>query len=127
VALSVVNIAGERPEVVGRSLAQWESAELARPWGHDGVVEAIAPQTVQRMLASHKRHPWRHPLWWSPTVPRDATLAAQVTEIVTLSTRPLGTWDMGLCVDEQTRGPPRPRNAPTLAAPAGRAVRVEHE
>ena len=39
----VVKLACERPEVVGRSLAQWESAELARQLGHDGVVAAIAP------------------------------------------------------------------------------------
>jgi len=80
----VVKIACERPDVVGRSLSPWESAELARPLVHDGVVEAIAPQTVQRILASHKLNPWRHHLWLSPTVPRDATFAAQVTEIVTL-------------------------------------------
>jgi len=80
----VVKIACERPDVVGRSLSQWESAELARQLVHDGVVEAIAPQTVQRILASHKLKPWRHHLWLSPTVPRDATFAAQVTEIVTL-------------------------------------------
>ena len=84
VALSVVKIACERPDVVGRSLSPWESAELARQLVHDGVVEAIAPQTVQRILASHKLKPWRHHLWLSPTVPRDATFAAQVTEIVTL-------------------------------------------
>ncbi len=83
VALYVVKIACERPDVVGRSLSPWESAELARPLGHDGVVDQISPQTVQRMLASPKLKPWRHPLGLSPTVPRDATFAAQVTEMVT--------------------------------------------
>jgi DDE superfamily endonuclease/Homeodomain-like domain len=127
VALYVVKIACERPDVVGRSLSQWDSAELARQLVHDGVVEAISPQTVQRILASHKLKPWRHHLWLSPTVPRDATFAAQVTEIVTLYTRPLGTWEMVLCVDEKTSLQPRTRKAPTLAAPSGRPVRVEHE
>jgi hypothetical protein len=78
----VVKLACERPDVVGRSLSQWDSAELARQLVHDGVVEAISPQTVQRILASHKLKPWRHHLWLSPTVPRDAPFAAQVTEIV---------------------------------------------
>ncbi|HEX9869348.1 MAG TPA: hypothetical protein VGC99_12285 [Candidatus Tectomicrobia bacterium] len=58
----VVKLACERPDVVGRSLSQWDSAELARQLVHDGVVEAISPQTVQRILASHKLKPWRHHL-----------------------------------------------------------------
>ena len=127
VALYVVKLACERPDVVGRSLSQWESAELARQLVHDGVVEAISPQTVQRILASHQLKPWRHHLWLSPTVPRDATFAAQVTEIVTLYTRPLGTWEMVLCVDEKTSIQPRPRKASTLAAQPGQPMRVEHE
>ena len=126
-ALYVVKIACERPDVVGRSLSQWESTELTRRLVHDGVVEAISPQTVQRMLASHKLNPWRHHLWLSPTVPRDAAFAAQVTALVTLYTRPLSTWEMVRCVDEKTSRQPRPRKAPTLAAQPSQPVRVEHE
>jgi len=63
----------------------------------------------------------------SPTVPRDATFAAQITDIVTLYTRPLGTWEMVLCVDEKTSLQPRTRKAPTLAAQPGHPIRVEHE
>lgn len=123
----VVKLACERPDVVGRSLSQWDSAELARQLVHDGVVESISPQTVQRILAHHKLKPWRHHLWLSPTVPRDAAFAAHVHEIVTLYTRPLGVWEMVLCVDEKTSLQPRTRKAPTLAAQPGRPVRVEHE
>ena len=125
-ALYVVKIACERPDVVGRSLSQWESAELARQVVHDGVVESISPQTVQRILAHHTLKPWRHHVWLSPTVARDAAFATQVTEIVTLYTRPLGVWDMVLCVDAKTSLQPRTRKAPTLAAQPGRPVRVEH-
>ena len=92
----MVKLACERPDVVGRSLSQWDSAELARQLIRDGVVEAISPQTVQRILAHHKLKPWRHHLWLSPQVPRDAAFAAQVQEIVTLYTRPLGVWEMVL-------------------------------
>jgi hypothetical protein len=127
VALYVVKLACERPDVVGRSLSQWDSAELARQLVHDGIVEAISPQTVQRILAHHKLKPWRHHLWLSPQVPRDAAFAAQVQEIVTLYTRPLGGWERVLCVDEQTSLQPRTRKAPTLAAQPGQPVRVEHE
>lgn len=127
VALYVVKLACERPEVVGRSLSQWDSAELARQLVQDGVVATISPQTVQRILAHHKLKPWRHHLWLSPQVPRDAAFAAQVDEIATLYTRPLGLREMVLCVDEKTSLQPRTRKAPTLAAQPGIPVRVEHE
>lgn len=127
VAVYVVKLACERPDLVGRSLSQWDSAELARQLVRDGVVDQISPQTVQRILAHHKLKPWRHHLWLSPKVPRDAAFAAQVQEIVTLYTRPLGVWEMVLCVDEKTSLQPRPRHAPTLAAQPGQPVRVEHE
>jgi len=126
VALYVVKLACERPDVVGRSLSQWDSAELAWQLVSNGVVEAISPQTIQRILAHHKLKPWRHHLWLSPQVPRDAAFAAQVHEIVTLYTRPLGVWEMVLCVDEKTSLQPRTRKAPTLAAQPERPVRVEH-
>jgi hypothetical protein len=127
VALYVVKIACEQPDMVGRSLSQWDSAELARQLVRHGVVESISPQTVQRILAHHKLKPWRHHLWLSPTVPRDEVFAAQVQAITTLYTRPLEVWEMVLCVDEKTSIQPRPRKAPTLAAQPGWPVRVEHE
>lgn len=127
VALYVVKLACKRPDVVGRSLAQWDSAELARQLVRDGVVPALSPQTVQRMLAHHKLQPWRHHLWLAPQVPRDAAFAAQVQEIATLYTRPLGVWEMVLCVEEKTRLQPRTRTAPTRAAKPGQPVLVEHE
>jgi len=126
VALYVVKLACERPDVGGRSLSQWDSAELARQVVRDGIVTAISPQTVQRILAHHTLKPWRHHLWLSPQGPRDAAFAAQVQEIVALYTRPLGVWERVLCVDEKTRLQPRPRQAPTLAAQPGHPMRVDH-
>jgi hypothetical protein len=119
VALDVVQRAGERPDVIGPSLAPWDRAELARQLVRDGVVEAISPQTGQRMLAHHKLQPWGHHLWLSPTVPRAAACAAHVQEIATRYTRPGGRGDMGLGVDENTSLQPRPRKAPTWAAQPG--------
>jgi hypothetical protein len=49
------------------------------------------------MLVHYKLKPWRRHLWLSPHVPRDAAFAAQVNEIVTLYTRPLGVWERVLC------------------------------
>ena len=87
----------------------------------------MSPQTVQRMRASPTLKPWRHHVWLSPTVPRDAPCAAQVTAMIPLSPRPLGTWAMVLGVDEKTSVQPRTRTAPTVAAQPGQPVRVEHE
>jgi hypothetical protein len=63
VAMDVDKLAWERPDLVGRSLSQWDSTALARPLGRDGVVRAIAPQAVQRIRAHHTLQPWRHHLW----------------------------------------------------------------
>lgn len=125
--MDVVKLACERPELGGRSLSQWDSTALARQLVHDGVVPAISPQTVQRILAHHQRKPWRSHLWLSAQVPRDDAFAAQVPEIVRLSTRLLAPHEMVLCLDEKTSVQPRPRKAPTKPAQAGRPAYVEHE
>ena len=127
VAIHLVKMACERPDSLGRSLSQWDCVELARKLVADGVVTSISPQTVQRILSHHRLKPWRHHLWLSPKVPRDAEFASRVTEIVDLYTRPLMPWEMVLCADEKTSLQPRTRLSPTLPAQPGLPVRVEHE
>jgi transposase len=100
---------------------------LARQLKADHVVDAISPQTVQRILAHHKLKPWRHHLWLSPKVPRDAAFVERVKAICSSYTRELAADEMVLCVDEQTSLQPRTRRSPTLPAQPGRPVRVEHE
>jgi transposase len=127
VALHLVKMACESPDRLGCSLSQWDCVELARKLVADGVVASISPQTVGRILNSHRLKPWRHHLWLSPQVPRDALFAAQVREISDLYTRTLLPWEMVLCVDEKTSLQPRPRRSPTLPAQPDQPVRVEHE
>jgi hypothetical protein len=127
VAIHLVKIACERPDDVGRSLSHWDCAELARQLIADGVTESISPQTVQRILASHKLKPWRKHLWLSSAVPRDAEFCKRVKNICTLYTRKLASYEMVLCVDEKTSLQPRTRKSPTLPARPGMPVRVEHE
>jgi transposase len=127
VALHLVKIACERPDKRGRSLSQWDCVELARQLERDGIVESISASTVRRILSSHQLKPWRHHLWLSPKVPRDAAFAQTVLEIVDLYTRPLGAHEMVLCVDEKTSLQPRTRKSPTRPAQPGRPVQVEHE
>jgi DNA-binding Lrp family transcriptional regulator len=127
VALYLVKIACERPDKLGRSLSQWDCRELADQLVRDGVVERISADTVRRILQNHHLKPWRHHLWLSPTVPRDADFAARVQQISDLYTRTLAAHEVVLCVDEKTNLQPRPRKAPTKAAAPGQPVRVEHE
>jgi hypothetical protein len=127
VALPLVKIACERPDRYGRSLAKWDCRELARQVVADGLVESISPDTVGRILNNHRLKPWRHHLWLSPKVPRDAAFAARVQEVCDLYTRPLAAHEVVLCVDEKTSLQPRPRKAPTRPAVPARPVQVEHE
>ena len=117
----------ELPEQAGRSLSQWDCAELARQLVIDEVVAAISPQTVQRMLAEHRLKPWRHHVWLHPRAPRDAAFAEQVRAVADLLTRPLTTHEMVLSLDEMTSLQPRPRRAPTRPAQPGRPMLIEHE
>lgn len=57
VALYIVKLACERPDDRDRSLAQWDCPELARKLKADGVVGSISPETVGRILRSHKLKP----------------------------------------------------------------------
>lgn len=120
-------MACERPDDRGRSLSTWDCREMGRQLVSEGVVTSISPETVRRILEHHQLKPWRHHLWLSPRVPRDAAFAASVRQIVELYTRTLDDDEVVLCADEKTNLQPRPRKSPTRAAGPRRPVRVEHE
>ena len=74
VALYVVKLACERPDVIGRSLSQWDSTELARQLVRDGVVAAIhGPAPLRdhahgrRRVAADPVAAWR--LHWRAVMP----------------------------------------------------------
>jgi len=127
VALHLVQRACELPEQAGRSLSQWDCAELARQLVLDEVVAAISPQTVQRILAANRLKPWRSHVWLHPRTPRDATFAAQVRAVADLLTRRLGEHEVVLSLDEMTSLQPRPRRTATRPALPGYPLQVEHE
>jgi transposase len=123
-----VRLACERPDLVGRSLSQWDCTELARQLITEGIVEEISASTVRRILAAHQLKPWRQHLWLYPKHPRDAAFYATVAELLGLYPRPLRADDLVLSVDEKTSLQPRPRLAPPLPAqPHHLPNRVEHE
>ena len=126
-ALHVVRLACELPEQAGRSLSQWDCAELARPLVLDAVVAAISPQTVRRILAANRLRPWRQHVWLHPRTPRDAAFAAHVRAVGDLLTRLLAEGEVVLSLDEMTSLQPRPRRVATRPAQPGRPIQVEHE
>jgi hypothetical protein len=128
VAIHVVRLAGERPDMLGRSLSPWDGAALARQRIAAELVEAISVATVRRIVASHQLKPWRHHRWRSPKHPWDAALYATVSERIDLYTRPLQDDEMVLSIDEKTSVQPRCRAHPTSPAPPGNIpTRHEHE
>lgn len=128
VAIHVVRLACERPDLLGRSLSQWDCRELARQLIADGIVAGISAATVRRILRSHKLKPWRWHLWLYPKKPRDAAFSATASELIDLYTRPLHEDEMVLSVEEKTSLPPRPRRQPTRPAqPHHIPNRLEHE
>jgi hypothetical protein len=119
VAIHVVQLACERPDTLGRSLSQWDGAELARQLIAAGIVEDISAATVRRILAYHHLQPWRHHLWLYPKPPRDPAFYATISELIDLYTRPLRADEMVLSVDEKPSLQPRCRVHPTQPAQPG--------
>lgn len=123
-----MKLACELPDEARRSLSLWTCAELARSLVADGVVDSISPQSVQRILESHQLKPWRVHFWLSPKVPRDEAFRTTVLEIQDLYTRPLGSHERVLSLDEKTSLQPRTRTMPTRPARPGLVpVHLEHE
>jgi len=128
VATHLVKLACELPDNADRSLSLWTCAELARSLREAGVVDSISPQSVQRILESHKLKPWRVHHWLSAKSPRDEAFKATVLELCDLYTRPLWATERVLCLDEKTSLQPRTRTTATKPARRGRIpVRLEHE
>lgn len=123
-----MKLACELPDEERRSLSIWTCAELARTLVCHGVVDKISPQSVQRILESHKLKPWRVHFWLSPKQPRDEAFRSATLEILELYTRPLEVHERVLSLDEKTSLQPRSRSAPTRPAQPGLVpVHLEHE
>jgi transposase len=128
VAAHLVKLACELPDDAGRSLSLWTCAELARTAVEREIVESISPQSVQRILFSHKLKPWRVHHWLSPKVEMNEAFRATVLEVLTLYTRPLDPTEQVWSLDEKTSLQPRSRSSPNRPAQPGLVpVHVEAE
>jgi hypothetical protein len=126
VAIHLVRLACERPDLRGRSLSPGDGHERARQLIAEGMVNASSAATVRRILAAHQLNPWRHHRWLSPKHPRDAGCYATISAWIDLYTRPLRDDERALSLDENTSRQPRP--SPTRPAqPHNRPHRCEHE
>ena len=91
-------------------------------------MDSISPQSVQRILSSHKLKPWRVHYWLSSKVPRDEEFRARVLDICDLYTRPLGAHERVLSLDEKTSLQPRTRSCATRPPqPMLVPAQLEHE
>lgn len=82
----ILRLACERPDLLSRSLSQWDCRELARQLIAEGIVEGISASTVRRILAAPQLKPWRHHLELHPKPPRDAAFRAIIANLIDLYT-----------------------------------------
>jgi hypothetical protein len=126
--MELVKRACELPDDTGRSLSLWTCAELARALVREGSVNEISPQSVQRILASHKLKPWRVHHWLSSKVKRDEVFFTQVNVIKELYTRKLEVHERVFSLDEKTSIQPRTRSRETRPPREGlHPAQLEHE
>lgn len=128
VAMHIIKIACEMPELRGRSLDKWDCEEIAKELIRTGIVESISSETVRRILHAQKLKPWRHHMWLSEKKPRDHEFCDKVRDICDVYFRSLESWECVLSVDENTSIQARKRIAEMLPAkPGGKGVYCEHE
>ena len=117
------------PAATGVPLSRWSAPELAAELTAQGLVTAISPSSVLRILAEHPVKPWQYQSW---IFPRDRDFAAKATAIPGLyqgfyQGQPLRSGDRVVSVDAKPSIQARARCHATCPPGPGRPVRVEHE
>src|SRR6266851_3597933 len=117
------------PAATGVPLARWSCPELAAELASRGLVSAISPSSVRRILAEHPIKPWQYQSWIFPRDPDFAARAAVVLDLYQgfYQGRPLEPGDRIVSVDAKPSIQARARrHRPAPPAP-GQPMRVEHE
>lgn len=127
VAMHIIKIACEMPELRGRSLDKWDCEEIAKELIRTNIVKSISGETIRRILNSQKLKPWKHHMWLSEKKPRDQEFCDKVRDVCDVYFRPLEPWECVLSVDENTSIQARKRIADIMPAKPGKIVYCEHE
>lgn len=127
--MAVKALACELPSRLGIPLSRLHVPDIATEVRTRGIVADISGTTIWRWLSEDAIRPWRHRSWIFPRDPDFETKAGRVLDLYarTWQGKPLGKRDYVISADEKTSIQARLRCHPTLAAAAGRAMRVEHE
>ena len=127
VAMHIIKIACEMPELRGRSLDKWDCEEIAKELIRTKIVISISGESVRRILNAQKLKPWRHHMWLSEKKPRDQEFCDKVRDVCDVYFRPLESWECVLSVDENTSIQARKRIGDMMPAKPGKSVYCEHE
>jgi transposase len=122
-------MACQLPAAAGVPLARWSCPELATELASRGLVSAISPSSVRRILAENPVKPWQYQSW---LFPRDPDFAAKAAVILDLyqgfyQGKPLGPGDRIISVDAKPSIQARARRHPATPPAPGQPMRVEHE
>jgi transposase len=122
-------LACQLPAATGVPLAHWTCPELAGELLGRGLVSAISPSSVRRILAENPVKPWQHQSW---IFMRDPDFAAKATVVLDLyqgiyDGQPLGPDEHVISVDAKPSIQARRRCHRPVPPGPGRPMRVEHE
>ena len=120
-------LATRPPVELGQPITHWSLADLTRACRQEGVVSALSPSTVWRLLdqAALKPHRWHYWLH-SP----DPNFQAKMLEVVNLYLQAPDLSRKGeivLSVDEKTSIQALERQHPSSPPGSGRPARIEYE
>jgi hypothetical protein len=122
-------LACQLPAATGVPLSRWSAPELAAELTAQGLVSAISPSSVLRILAEHPIKPWQYQSWIFPCDPDFAARAAVILDLYQGCYRgqPLRSGDRVISVDAKPSIQACVCCHATCPPGPGRPVRVEHE
>ena len=125
----VTALACTLPAETGLPLSRFSATDLAEQARCRGLVAAISPSSVRRILTSAAIKPWQYRSWIFPRDPDFAVKAARVLDLYARTWRgqPLSDDEYVISADEKSQLQALRRRHPDLPAGPGRVRRTEFE
>jgi transposase len=125
----VTALACTLPAETGLPLSRFSAGDLATEVRARGLVAAISPSSVRRILKAAVIKPWQSRSWIFPRDPAFAVKASRVLDLYarTWQGRPLGGDEYVISADEKSQLQALRRRHPDLAPGPGRVRRTEFE